>query len=272
MSQPSLTDSNPKYGSLALLLMIALLLSSLYLWQKAEHRAQTNAKSVFSLALANISQKIDSRVSKMKLVSKSIANDTHIHDWVDSGFAQEREDLLIEKLNIYVNEYELTSASFADKNTHKYWNHEGFLRTLQPETDNWYFDYIASDQKNLISVYHDKNKHRVDIYVNYQQPESNGLSGIATSFDSILDTLNIKHIEGSKDIFLVDSTGVVQVHHNADLPENTVLSSLIPQHIADYILGAGPTPLVYADENQFWYGASYIPSMDWYVVAVVESP
>lgn len=271
MTQTSLASSKPKYASLALALTIVLLLSSLYLLNNAQQNAENHAKHVFSLALANIGQKIDSRVSKMKLVSKTIANDTHIHDWVDNGFAEYQEDLLIEKLNIYVNEYELTSASFADKNTHKYWNHEGFLRILKPETDSWYYNYIASNQHNLISVYHDKNKHRVDIYVNYQQLGSNGLSGIATSFQGVLDILDTPHIEGNKGIFLVDSTGEVKVHHNADLTEKTSLSSLIPQHIADYILGAGRTPLVY-DENQSWYGASYIPSMDWYVVAVVDSP
>ncbi len=69
--------------------------------------------------------------------------------------------------SVLVDEYALTSASFADTKTNKYWNHEGFLRVLQPNLDTWYFAYLASGQQDLISVYHDKNKHRVDLYVNY---------------------------------------------------------------------------------------------------------
>jgi hypothetical protein len=60
-----------------------------------------------------------------------------------------------------------------------------FFKVLQPETDTRYFAYLASKQQDLISVYHDKNKKHVDVYVNYHQTKGNGLLGIATSFNGV---------------------------------------------------------------------------------------
>jgi methyl-accepting chemotaxis protein len=81
----------------------------------------------YHLSLENLSQVIDARIASMKLIAFTLANDKHIRRWVDNGFAVNQESILVEKLGFLVNEYGLTSASLADKNTHKYWNHGGFL-------------------------------------------------------------------------------------------------------------------------------------------------
>jgi hypothetical protein len=60
-------------------------------------------------------------------------------------------------------------------------------------------------------VYHDKNKKHVDVYVNYQQSKGNGLSGIATSFNGVLDILNISIFAKHGEVYLVDSLGKTQV-------------------------------------------------------------
>ena len=78
---------------------------------------------------------------------------------------------------------------------------------LQPEIDTWYFAYLKSGDADLVSVYHDKNKNRVDVYVNYQQTDGVGLSGIATSFDGVLDMLKNSLFSEHGEIYLVDSFG-----------------------------------------------------------------
>lgn len=176
-----------------------------------------------ALILDNLSQKIDARISIMKLIAKSIANDAHIHEWINSGFAPTKEALLLEKLGFFVDEYSLTSASFADKNTHQYWNHEGFLRVLDPNIDTWYFNYLAKAEQDLISVYHDKNKKRVDIYVNYQQIDGKGLSGIATSFDGVLDMLATSKLAATGQLYLVKPDGSIKLDANNKLAENTLI-------------------------------------------------
>ena len=267
---PSLIKNVNKLMALGLLIIVCLAFLVCYMWSQAKIADEKLFEQQLNLSLINLSQKIDTRIASMKLIAKTVANDTHIHSWVASGFAANQESVLINKLGFLVKEYGLTSASFADKNTHKYWNHEGFLRVLQPETDAWYFAYLATDKSDLVSVYHDKNKHRVDVYVNYQQPDGNGLSGIATSFNGVLDMLKNSLFAKYGDIYLVDSLGKIQVNAEVNVAGAKSLHDMFSHDIIDNLLQPNSTSII--KSNQFedgWLGASYIPNMNWYVVVKV---
>jgi hypothetical protein len=270
MSNPFLAKHVNKLIAYGLLVMVCLSVFLIYVCIDAKMTEKRLLQQQFNLSLVNLSQNIDARISSMKLIAKTLANDKHIHDWVATGFAADKESILVNKLGFLVNEYGLTSASFADKNTHKYWNHEGFLRVLQPEIDTWYFAYLKSGESDLISVYHDKNKNRVDVYVNYQQTDGNGLSGIATSFDGVLEILKNSLFANHGDIYLVDNLGKIQVHAEADVAGVKSLQDMFSKDIVDRLLQ--PSSSGFIEFNQVddrLLGASYIPSMNWYVVANV---
>jgi len=251
-----------------------LLMFTTYVWAQLKAADEQLVEQQFSLSLVNLSQKIDARIGSMKLIAKTVANDKHIHAWVENGFTTEQEPILVDKLGYLVNEYGLTSASFADKNTHKYWNHEGFLRVLQPEVDTWYFAYLASGESDLISVYQDKNKNRVDVYVNHQQTSGNGLSGIATSFEGVLGMLNKSIFAKHGDIYLVDSSGKIQVQAESGMTDTVAdtvsLQELFSAEVVDRLLqpsSADSVELMQVGDRLL--GARYIPNMTWYVVVNV---
>jgi len=235
-----------------------------------------NADSVVALTMENLSGNIDSRISGMKILANTIANDTHIQQWVDNGFAQEEEVTLVNKLSYLVSEYGLTSASFANTKSNRYWNHEGFLRILAPEIDTWYFAYLKSGEQDLISVYHDKNKKRVDLYVNYRQPNGNGLSGIATSFNGVVKMLASSPLNKDGELFIVDSEGKIQVHPDPNVTGKFTLQQLYSAEVARTLLT--PKTVNYASlqaskrvdsatVKEGYLVSSYIPSMNWFIVA-----
>ncbi|MFT6777006.1 MAG: hypothetical protein ACJAV1_000919 [Paraglaciecola sp.] len=270
MSPPFLAKHVNKLVVSVGLVVACLLMLIIYLWTHLKAADERMVEQQFTLSLVNLSQKIDARISSMKLIAKTVANDTHIHDWAESGLAVNQAPILVEKLGFLVNEYGLTSASFADKKTHKYWNQEGFLRVLQPEIDTWYFAYLKSGESDLISVYHDKNKNRVDVYVNYQQPDGDGLSGIATSFDGVLGMLKNSIFVAHGDIYLVDSLGEIQVHAQDVVAGGKSLQELFSDEVVDNLLQPNSTTLIKTHQLEgSWLGASHIPNMNWYVVVNV---
>ncbi|AGH45432.1 cache domain-containing protein [Paraglaciecola psychrophila] len=271
MSKPFLAKHINKLIASGLLVMVCLSLLLIYVCIDAKTTEKRLLQQQFNFSLVNLSQNIDARISSMKLIAKTLANDKHIHDWVATGFTADKESILVNKLGFLVKEYGLTSASFADKNTHKYWNHEGFLRVLQPEIDTWYFAYLKSGESDLISVYHDKNKNRVDVYVNYQQTDGNGLSGIATSFDGVLEILKNSLFAKHGDIYLVDNLGKIQVHAEADVAGIKSLQNVFSKDIIDRLLQPNASGFMeFYPATDRLLGASYIPSMNWYVVANVS--
>ena len=273
MSNTFLAEHVNKLTVSSLFVIACLLMLTTYVWAQARAADERLVEQQFSLSLVNFSQKIDTRIGSIKLIAKTVANDEHIHAWIENGFTADQETVLVNKLGFLVNEYGLTSASFADKNTHKYWNHEGFLRVLQPEIDTWYFSYLASGEPDLISVYHDKNKNRVDVYVNYQQTDGNGLSGIATSFDGVLDMLNTSIFAKHGDIYLVDSSGKIQVQAESDTTATTAttattsLQEIFSEAVVDSLLQPSSTDSVeFIKIGNRLLGARHIPNMNWYVV------
>lgn len=197
-------------------LLLIIVISSISYCAKTQDIASEQIHT--KLELEVLALHIDNRLSNLQVIAKSLANDTHIHQWKNQQGSAQNEQILLNKLQFFVDEFSLTSASFADKKNHRYWNHEGFLRVLDPQIDTWYFKYIASGESTMASIYHDKNKNRVDLYINVQQQSGDGLSGVATSFDSVLQSLEDSPLKQNGDLYLVDNNGAVMMSSAKNSP------------------------------------------------------
>ena len=250
---------------------VALSLIPYLLFTEAKATAtEIQADGIRILEAQLLAEAIDGRVATMRILSKNIANDHHIHHWVDNGLEKTKESILLRKLEFVVNEYGLTSASFADTRSNRYWNHEGFLRVLDPEIDTWYFAFLQSENHNLISVYHDKNKHRIDLYVNYRQAVGNGLSGVATSFNGVVNMMADSSLGQQGTVYLVDETGTIQVHQDLKLLEKTSLQDKVGIDLISNMRNSNTKVLTeHIAEKNINIDIVALPNMGWYLV--VES-
>ncbi|WP_413284642.1 methyl-accepting chemotaxis protein [Vibrio sp. MA40-2] len=211
---------------------------------------------------------VDSEILRMEVVAKSIANNVMILDWFEKGQSTSGEQNLIKYLENLANDNSFTNASFVHRETAKYWNQDGFLRTLLPERDSWFFQFKDSGKAESASVYYG-SEGDVDIFVNYQQLSGQGAAGVSKSFKEMVTYLNSFQIEQTGFVYLVDSSGKVKVHKNQNFNENKMLSDIYP--------GIDSTSLInkkdFAFEamNNALIASSYIPTLDWYVIAEVPT-
>ncbi|WP_339719935.1 methyl-accepting chemotaxis protein [uncultured Paraglaciecola sp.] len=234
-----------------------------------EHRVLT---SELPTTVGKIAESIDSDIVLMQVLAKQIATDEHIHQWVNGKQDKSGEAVLVRKLQSVAKFNALSAVSFADKNTADYWNQDGFLRRLQNDAaDGWYYNYTASKQEYMVSVYRDPNTGKTDLFVNYQQPQGQGLSGTAKSFKSVVDMLASFQLEQSGFVYLVDGQGLVQMHKDNALLGKANLSNLYDAQTSAKLLSKEKFNLsvIEKDGNKLIVVSSFIPSMDWYVVAQV---
>lgn len=219
--------------------------------------------------LKNISQSIDAEVSGLSRIAEQLATSGYAQQWLSDGKPADREAQLIKELTLVKAVHGLQAASFCERTTGDYWNERGFLRRLNPTEDSWFFAFKESGKAKQVSVYKSAEV-GYQIFVNYQQLNGVGLSGVAKSMNDMVKMLSAFKIEQTGFVFLVDKAGKVQIHPT--LEANTELQSTISaKEVSQLLASESQMNLLETELNgkATILASSYIPSMDWYLVAQV---
>lgn len=226
-------------------------------------------KDELPTTLQNISQAIDAEVSGLSRIAEQLATSVYAHQWLSDGKPKEREAQLISELAQIRQVHGLQAASFCERTSGDYWNERGFLRRLNPTEDAWFFAFKASGKAKQVSVYKSAEV-GYQIFVNYQQIDGVGLSGVAKSMNDMVKMLSAFKIEQTGFVFLVNKAAQVQIHPK--LEANTELSSILSgAAISQLFASESQMNLVETELNgeATILASVFIPSMDWYLVAQV---
>ena len=177
------------------ILIIAVLASTLLVGTVQQYIARDMMETNMETAqlpnmVKQVANRVDKEVTLMKSVAFSIANNPDIIAWSAAGADKQGENRLVNYLGEIARFNDLTVTSFVDRNTHKYWNQEGFLRELKNDQyDGWFFAYKDSGQETSLSLYNEPGQ-GYRLFANYQQTNGRGMSGVAKSVDELVDVLN----------------------------------------------------------------------------------
>ncbi len=219
--------------------------------------------------LKNISQSIDAEVSGLSRIAEQLATSGYAHQWLDDGKPADREAQLIKELTLVKAVHGLQAASFCERTTGDYWNERGFLRRLNPTQDAWFFAFKDSGKEKQVSVYKSAEV-GYQIFVNYQQLNGTGLSGVAKSMNDMVKMLSAFKIEQTGFVFLVNKEAKVQIHPT--LEANTELQSILTaKDVSQLLASESQMNLLETELNgkATILASLYIPSMDWFLVAQV---
>ncbi|MGE6168747.1 methyl-accepting chemotaxis protein [Aeromonas media] len=266
----SLTLKQKILATVILAVALSCLLVGYFSQRSAQQLIETR---MFEQELPNLTQRIGKEIEKdltsVASAARQLANDRFVLDWVARGMPKEQESILIDQLKDMTSQYGLVTASFADRQSAAYYNQDGFLRILNHEQDNWFYDYTKNGQDLMLSIFRESNG-EVKLFVNFQQLDGRGLAGLAKSLDSMVSMLANFRIGDSGFVFMTDGSGKVKLHPDAARIDRDSLSQL-----AGPGAGALMTKQAFAathaeiDGQPVVLATSYIPLLDWYLVAQV---
>ena len=220
--------------------------------------------------MMQIRNKIELDISSLMNAAEQLASSRMLLQWLENGRPPEQEPQVVAQLKDITRQYHLAQASYADRQTAAYYTQDGFLRVLTPAQDGWFFGYRDSGQERMLNVFTEANG-EVKLFINYQQPNGRGLVGLAKSLDDMVRLLDSFKIEKTGFVYLVDAKGEVKLHPDASQIGKSSLKSLYSGANMSSLLNRSDFNLINTDiqgENTF-VASSYIPSMDWYLVAQV---
>jgi len=216
-----------------------------------------------------IGVQVGNEVSQMLSAAEQLASNQFIHQAIESTAREpETESVLVKQLNVVRDQYGLNDASVANRNTAYYWNQGGFLRELNHQQDGWFFGFTQSGQQTSVSIFQEANGD-VKMFANYQQLNGLAMSGLSKSLNDMVALLNGFQIEQTGFVYLVDASGKVQIHKQAN-KRKASLSGLYGPN-ASSLLNKTDFNMITTSENgvDLFVATKYIPSMDWFVVAQV---
>ncbi|MBB1368517.1 methyl-accepting chemotaxis protein [Pseudoalteromonas sp. SR44-5] len=218
--------------------------------------------------LQAIDNYISLEINKLLSAAEQLSSNQFILAWAKSG--DNNEQTLVSELNRVVKQYDLATASWANRDTAQYWNQEGFLRVLDHQQDGWFFDFKGSQQPYSISLYQEPNGD-MKMFVNHQQTNGIGLTGLAKSIDDMQALLNKFTIEQTGFVFITDDKGVIKLHQDVNKVEKTNLDSLYGHQVSGQLLTSNEFNLQEVELNgdTFFLAASPIKNTQLYVVAQV---
>ena len=219
--------------------------------------------------LMQIRNSIDKEVSGLLAAAEQLATDQFILRASAAGMAAPDESLLLKHLEGLRQQYGVNDVSFADRQSHYYWTQNGLLRQLNREQDGWFFDFITSGRETMLSLYAENGQ--VKLYVNYQQLNGRGLSALAKTMDEMQAFIQQFTIEQSGFVYLTDVNGLIQLHGDQSLAGKQRLADNFTAQQAATLLGKNDFNLVEIERNgePVLIASSYIPAIDWFVVAEV---
>ncbi|HHQ4773423.1 TPA: methyl-accepting chemotaxis protein [Aeromonas veronii] len=268
----TLTLKQKIVATVTLAVVVSCLLVGYFSQRSAQQLIETR---MFEQELPNLTQRISKEIEQdlhgIAQAARQLATDRFILDWVDRGMPKEQESILINQLKDVANQYGLVTASFADRQTAAYYNQDGFLRNLTLAQDAWFYDYTKSQKEMTLSIFRESNG-EVKLFVNFQQLNGRGLAGFAKSLDTMVTMVANFRLEESGIVFMVDGSGKVKLHPEANRIERDTLGSIASGDTGS-LLAKRPFAVINAEVNgePMVLASSYIPLLDWYLVAQVPA-
>jgi len=220
--------------------------------------------------LLQIRNKVELDISALMNAAEQLANSRMLIQWLEDGRPVESENLVINQLKDITQQYGLAQASFADRETAAYYTQDGFLRELTPSQDGWFFDYKNSGKERMLNVFTEANGN-MKLFINYQQPNGRGIVGLAKSLDDMVRLLGSFKIEETGFVYLVDAKGQVKLHQDTAKIDNADLNNFYRDGNTNSLLNRSDFSLLKTevDGETMLVASSYIPSMNWYLIAQV---
>lgn len=258
---------------LIIAMMIAVLAATLLVGFISQNLARNVVETRLTTSelpakLMQIRNKVDKEISTLQQAAQQLATNRFMLDLFEAPPSSAQEAELVQVLNDIKNQYHLIDASFADRQSGNYWNQNGFLRQLNQEQDSWFFDFTKSNRDQSLSIFRESTG-EVKLFINYQQLSGRGMSGLSKSLDEMVAFIRQFKLEQTGFVYLIDAKGMVRLHADNALMGKADLSRLYGDQVAGDLLnkaGFSLAETTVADRDTL-VASSYIPSMDWYVVA-----
>lgn len=233
---------------------------------------RTIIKQDLPLTMNNIYSDLSAELTRPLLVASSMATDTFLKDWVIDG--EKNEDRIRKYLFDIKEKYGFFSTFFVSAHSLKYYHFKGVNKVISPTDshDVWYYRFINLKQNYDFEVdVNEASQGILTIFINYRVEDKTGkllgVTGVGLKVDSVSDSIKEYKQRYSRNVFLTNREGVIQVHQNGALIQHMTVFQLtgLRQSQLNHLLKLKePFNFEYrSNGDKILANARYIKQLDW---------
>ncbi|MEG1772652.1 MAG: diguanylate cyclase [Clostridia bacterium] len=189
--------------------------------------SKENIENISRLTSSNIYAVIDNDLTKPIYVSKTMANDTFLKEWLLGEKANIDDEnykaRLIKYLHTFKNKYNYDSVFAVSAKTSIYYYFEGINKIINPNNahDVWYYDFLNSGKFYDLDVDTDETADdELTVFVNCRIETDNGellgVVGVGVKMSHLQRLLKGYEDTFMLQAFLINSHGNMQVHTDSN--------------------------------------------------------
>ncbi|MDK9789930.1 methyl-accepting chemotaxis protein [Vibrio sp. D431a] len=271
----SLLSLSIKNKLIATMALSSLALCGGFGYKLVDKFEESETSSLLSVKVPSVIHSIDSKVEmeigQLINASEDLASNQFIVDALKVGLTPENELQLQKTLKHMTEQYKFYDASIIDTSSNKYWNQNGFLKTLTRNEDQWYFASKGTYEGTNINTFREVDG-TYKVFVNYQDQQTGIITATSKSMNAIKDFLNTFNVTDNTHIFLTDSEGNMINQGHESFGGKKSVSDLYSES-SNELLNKSDVSIVHTERNgeDYIVASSYIDSLDWYVVLEIPS-
>ncbi len=181
--------------------------------------SERHLESIVKLAGSDIYKHIESSMSKPVMVSRTMANDSFLKEWLEQEPENTSDEAYMEKLYGYLGnyqkEYAYTTVFCVSTVTGNYYYQDGLNKTVsqEDEHDVWYYNFVDSGKEYDLEVdTNEANADMLSVFVNFRVENEEGallgVIGVGLLVSSVEETMRSYENDYDLEVYIINVGGV----------------------------------------------------------------
>lgn len=209
------------------LIVLGFSISAIASFKLAQQQALTTLiQQEMPLTLDNVYSDIQRDLLMPQLVSSLMANDTFLHNWVNTGEQDIAE--IASYLSNLKEKYGLFTAFFVSERSRRYFYADGLLKIISDKNplDNWYFRFRNAPGESELNIDPDmSNANQLAIFINVKVHNKNnalvGITGVGLNIENVKTQLDAYYRKYGKSVYFLNKDGqLILSGGNASVEKN----------------------------------------------------
>lgn len=214
------------YISLSLAIIVPLLVSTMLFTNSFRNHTEEKLATIdLPTALNEVKNGIELELSSPIIVSKEIAKNHFVKNWIKNKEPLEQQKSFIDYLSTIQKENNAITSYIVSKNTGNYYTNKGISRKINNENDKWFYDFLNSSKDFELSIDVDKGSKEVVVFINYAieiEGARVAIAGVGLPLAAMTNLISNYRIGESGIVYLVSDNGDIMLYEDQGKIGNSI--------------------------------------------------